>query len=277
MRLAAALPNMAGGSLAGIVETAATAEALGWESVWVADHVLVDKAASGQYGHAIEALETLAFVAGRFHRVRIGTAVLIAPMRDPVVLARQLSTIDLLSEGRLTVGVGVGWGAGEYRNLGAEDRFHNRGAHLDEAIRLWRHLWAGNDTPFEGRYRRLDDFAFAPMPPQGDRIPIWVGGASPAALRRAAAADGYVASQAEPAQLAERVSALDELTGAAGHDRPTIAARLPVSEGELWDPDALRERIAAYGAAGADLLIIGLPGASPDQVADRLRQIDQLR
>jgi len=119
MRLAAALPNMAGGSLAGIVATAAAAEDLGWESVWVADHILVDNASASQYGHAFEALETLAFVAGRFRRVGIGTAVLVVPMRDPVVLARQLATLDLLSEGRLTVGVGVGWGAGEFRNLGA--------------------------------------------------------------------------------------------------------------------------------------------------------------
>lgn len=277
MRLAAALPNMAGGSLAGIEATAAAAEELGWDSVWVADHVLVDRAASAQYGHAIEALSTLAFVAGRFRQVGIGSAVLVAPMRDPVVLARQLATIDLLSEGRLTVGVGVGWGAGEYANLGAADRFEDRGAYLDETIRLWRHLWAGNQAPFEGRFRRLEDFAFDAVPPQGDRIPIWVGGASAPALRRAASADGYVASQTDPAQLTERVAKLDELTTAAGRARPTIAARTAVSTDDLASPDGIRDRFAAYGSAGADLLIVGLPGSSPDQVADRLRQVDALR
>ena len=277
MRLAAALPNMAGGSLAGIVATAAAAEDLGWESVWVADHILVDNASASQYGHAFEALETLAFVAGRFRRVGIGTAVLVVPMRDPVVLARQLATLDLLSEGRLTVGVGVGWGAGEFRNLGAADRFGRRGVLLDEALRLWRHLWSGSQEPFEGRFTQLVDFAFAPVPPQGDRIPIWVGGSSPAALRRASTADGYIATRTDAAQLAERVALLDEMSVANGRGRPIIAARVAVTGEELAAPDEVRARIAAYGEAGADLLIVGLPGSPPDEVSDRLRLIDGVR
>ena len=124
------------------------------------------------------------------------------------MLAKELATLDELSGGRVVAGVGVGWHAGEFANVGAADRFHVRGAYLDETIRLWRHLWSGSREPFPGRFHALDDFAFEPLPVQSP-LPIVVGGRDPRALHRAGAlADGYHSSAVGPATYAERVPAV---------------------------------------------------------------------
>ena len=85
---------------------------------------------------------------------------------------QELATLDVLSRGRLTAGVGIGWSEPEFANLGEADRFHSRGAYLDETIRLWRHLWSGATEPFEGRFNHLTDFVFGPLPVQAGGIPI---------------------------------------------------------------------------------------------------------
>src|SRR5207247_134012 len=104
-------------------------------------------------------------------------------------------TLDSLSGGRVIAGVGVGWNRDEFANLGAAERFHVRGAYLDETIRLWRHLWSGSTEPFHGRFHTMDDFTFSPLPPSGASLPILVGGRSERALKRAGSlGDGYHSS-----------------------------------------------------------------------------------
>ena len=151
----------------GIDAAAALAERLGWSTVWTTDHVLVPTADAGDYGRIYDALMTLAWVAARHHRVRLGTSVIVVPQRNGVVLAKQLATLDSLSGGRVIAGVGVGWNETEFANLGAADRYHVRGAYLDETIRLWRHLWSGSTEPFAGRFHTIPDFAFGPLPDAG--------------------------------------------------------------------------------------------------------------
>src|SRR3979490_1040006 len=138
------LPNMrAGASAEGIEAAAEVAERLGYTTVWTTDHGLGPHAAEDEYGRIFEAILTLAHVAGRTSKVRLGTSVIVVPQRQAVVLAKELATLDVLSRGRLIAGVGVGWNRVEFANLGVADRFHVRGAHLDEAIRLLRPLCAG--------------------------------------------------------------------------------------------------------------------------------------
>jgi alkanesulfonate monooxygenase SsuD/methylene tetrahydromethanopterin reductase-like flavin-dependent oxidoreductase (luciferase family) len=168
-----------GSSLEAIEAGAETAEHLGWETVWTTDHVLVPHSAAVEYGRTFEAIATLAWVGARHPRLKLGTSVIVVPQRNAVLLAKELATLDVLSDGRLIAGVGIGWSEGEFANLGVADRFHRRGAYLDETIRLWRHLWSGSADPFEGDFHAFRDFVFGPVPVQGERLPIVVGGALP--------------------------------------------------------------------------------------------------
>lgn len=202
----------------------------------------------------------------------MGTAVVLVPLRNAVILAKQLATVDLVSGGRLQVGVGAGWSPGEYANVAPPGRFHERGAYLDEAIALWRHLWSGATTPFHGRFHELEDYAFEPLPDRGAGIPIWVGGQSPPAVRRAARlGDGHLASKTTPSELVERREVLARGAEAAGRPMPRIAARLALSERQ--DPRAAVERISAYGQAGAEQVVVSFGTTDADAVVAAVERL----
>ena len=269
------LPSMGAGASPEAIEAALqAARRAGWRGVWVPDHLVIDTAGAAQYGHVLDPIVTLAHVAARDPTVRLGTSVLVVPMRNAVVLAKELATLDVLSEGRLSVGVGAGWSEGEFRNVGASDRFARRGAYLAEAIRLWRHLWSGSQAPFEGEFHQLTDFVFAPLPPQRAALPIWVGGRSAHALRRAARlGDGYLASQTSPEELAERREVLERMAEAAGRQPPRIAARTVISPDEREAVRPAADRIRAFGEAGAKEVIVSFGTTDPEALGaaiDRL-------
>lgn len=211
---------------------AGVAQRLGWNSVWVTDHLMVPPGPeAGEYGAMLEALTALTYVGARHSGVVLGTSVVVPAMRDAPLLAKQLATLDVLVDGRLIVGVGASdrGDLPEYSNLGKADRFARRGAYLDEAIALWRHLWSGATDPFVGEFHTLSDYLFQPLPTQGDRVPIWCGGRSDRALRRTAElADGYHAAQTGPDDLAARIPRLVKLVNAAGRPLPTLSVRARV-------------------------------------------------
>ena len=257
----------------GIAAAAAAAERLGWRDVWTTDHVLLDRADAPPYTHIFEALTTLAYVAARTQRIRLGTSVIVVPQRSAVVLAKQLATLDQLSGGRMIAGVGVGWSASEFANLGFADRFHRRGAYLDESIRLFRHLWSGSREPFEGTFHRFGDVAFAPLPAQGAGLPIWVGGRSDAAIRRAARlADVWHATRPDPAFLAVGAQQLRREAEEAGRPVPPVSTRVsvrldgnPGEAGLSGSPEAVREGLLTFAAAGVSHVAVQFPGAvAPD-------------
>jgi probable F420-dependent oxidoreductase len=234
MRYGIALPNFTDVASPDAIEAAAVvAERLGWDAVWTTDHVLVDHGeAAADYRVNYEAIQTLAWVGARHPSLSLGTSVLVVPQRNAVVLAKELATLDALSGGRVVAGVGVGWNAREFANLAAGDRFPARGAYLSETIALWRHLWSGTDAPFVGRFHRLDDFVFGPLPPQGAGLPIWIGGRSDAALRRAGRlADGYHSSATGPDTYAERLPVIRAAADAAGRPMLALSARVRVEFG----------------------------------------------
>jgi probable F420-dependent oxidoreductase len=233
------LPSYRGGAtVEGIDAAADTAARLGWHSVFTTDHLLVEPSErSADYFHIFDAVTTLAHVAARRPEVRIGISVLVVPMRNAVVLAKELATLDALSGGRLIVGVGVGWNATEFANVGREEAFRRRGAYLDEAIGLWRHLWSGSTGPFEGRFHEFGEVRFGPLPAQGADLPIWVGGRHEHALRRAGTlGQGYHASASSPAQLAVRIPVVNQAAAAAGRPAPLVSARVRVRFGSSEGP-----------------------------------------
>jgi probable F420-dependent oxidoreductase len=234
MRYGIALPNFTDIASPDAIEAAAAvAERLGWDAVWTTDHVLVDRSApAADYRVNYDAIQTLAWVGARHPSLRLGTSVIVVPQRNAVVLAKELATLDALTGGRVIAGVGVGWNAREFTNLAQAERFKVRGNYLSETIALWRHLWSGSGEPFEGRFHRLDDYVFGPLPPQGAALPIWIGGRSEAALRRAGRmADGYHSSATGPETYAERIPIIRAAAEAAGRPMPALSARARVEFG----------------------------------------------
>jgi probable F420-dependent oxidoreductase len=285
MRYGIALPNFTDVASPDAIEAAAAvAERLGWDAAWTTDHVLVDQGeAAADYRVNYDAIQTLAWVAARHPSLRLGTSVLVVPQRNAVVLAKELATLDALSGGRVVAGVGVGWNAREFANLGAGDRFPVRGAYLSETIALWRHLWSGTDAPFAGRFHQLDDFVFGPLPPQGAGLPIWIGGRSEPALRRAGRlADGYHSSATSPDTYAERLPVIRAAAEAAGRPMPALSARVrvefgPPAEGASYyamrgtseEVAAEVRKFAALGVADLALSWAGVPGPEIAAAAER--------
>ena len=260
------------------------AQRLGWETVWTTDHIAVPAELSSEYGRVYEAITTLAWVGARFPRVKLGISVVVVPQRNAVVVAKELATLDALSGGRVVAGVGIGWMEGEFANLGMSDRFHRRGAYLDESIRLWRHLWSGSREPFEGKFHQLADYTFAPLPPQGDRLPIVVGGASDAAMRRAGSlGDGYQSTGAGPVEFARRVELIRAAADSAGRPMPWLSARIAVSAEAApagrfalsGDPSKMRSDIAALEAVGVEELALAFASADLDQLAAEIERFDR--
>ena len=276
------LPNFPdGASREGIEAGAEAAVRLGWSTVWSTDHVLVDRASAPEYGRIYEAILTLAWVGSRHPGIRLGTSVLVVPQRNAAILAKELATLDALSGGRVTAGVGIGWNRHEFANLGVAERFHVRGAYLDETIRLWRHLWSGSTEPFRGRFHTMEDFVFGPLPDQGANLPIVVGASAAPALRRVGElADGYHSSAIGPATYAERIPIIRAAAEAAGRPLPTLSARVRVGFDETPDASyAMRgsvEEIAAEVRSFAALGVIHLAMTfGTTEPAELVRRMDR--
>jgi probable F420-dependent oxidoreductase len=271
------LPNFReGASREGMEAAAETAERLGWSTVWTTDHILVANEDADDYGRIYDAILSLTWIGAKFTKVRLGTSVLVVPQRNAVVLAKELASLDELSGGRVVAGVGVGWSEPEFANLGVADRFHVRGAYLDETIGLFRHLWSGSTDPFDGRFHRFDDFAFAPLPAQGDRLPIVVGGRAEAALRRAGRfGDGYQSSATSAAKYADRVPIIRAAAEAAGRPMPWLTARAYTQFGPATDKfyairgsaEEMAAEVRAFGALGVSHVALWFDATDPEAVS----------
>ena len=270
------LPNFPdGASREGMEAGAETAQRLGWSTVWTTDHVLVTNEDADDYGRIYEALLSLAWIGAKYTKVRLGTSVLVVPQRNAVILAKELATLDALTGGRVIAGVGVGWSEPEFANLGAADRFHERGAYLDETIALWRHLWSGSTEPFHGRFHTIDDFAFAPLPERGTDLPIVVGGRAEAALRRAGSlGDGYHSSTTSAAKYSDRLPVIRAAAEAAGRPLPWLTARATTefrpAEGKSavlhGTPEQMAEEVRAFEALGVSHIALAFGVTDPGEV-----------
>ncbi|HSF30577.1 MAG TPA: LLM class F420-dependent oxidoreductase [Candidatus Tectomicrobia bacterium] len=169
-----------------IRRVAQDAEHLGYDGIWVSDHIVIPASAVDRFGSMFyEPLTVLGFAAACTTRVRLGTTVIILPYRNPLVAAKVLSTLDILSGGRVTAGMAVGWTEDEFKALGVP--FKERGALSDEYIAAFKALWTQDKPTFRGQYVRFENIAFEPKPVQKPHIPIWIGGNSKRAIRRAVA------------------------------------------------------------------------------------------
>jgi probable F420-dependent oxidoreductase len=164
----------------GIRRTVELAEELGFDSVWTTEHIIVGPEAVDPYGRVYDPLVTLGWIAGWTDRIGLGTSIVLVPLHNPMHLAKEVATLQELSGGRFTLGVGMGWHRHEFEFMGVE--FKGRGRRADEAIRLMRALWSG-ERDFAGQFWSFHDATSEPHPsPQPE---IWVGGSSERAIRRA--------------------------------------------------------------------------------------------
>jgi len=189
-----------------IIDFAHEAEELGYTSLWVTDHIIVPSYRT-ERGHIFyEALTTLAYVSSIATRSRLGVAVLALPPRNPVLVAKQVATLDALSQGRVILGVGTGWIKEELRYLGAT--WQQRGHMLDEAIQVLRHLWSDEVVnTFQGQYTAFTDIACFPKPAQPGGPKVLIGGMTAPSLRRAATlGDGWIPWAVTPQELKDGVA-----------------------------------------------------------------------
>ncbi len=283
------------------------AEGWGFSSVVIADHIVFPVTIKSKYpytmsgvfpgqGDALEQLALMAFVAGRSRTLRLISSVMILPYRNPVVTAKMLATIDVLSRGRVTVGVGVGWLREEFEALGAQS-FDRRGAVSDEYLRIFKTLWTQDPASFRGAFYRFDSIRCLPHPVQKPHPPIWVGGHSKVALRRVARlGDGWHpvgANPAVPLRPTELRASLDELyrlTEAEKRDPSTLtisykaplydtgqgvdggAERRPFSGGA----QAIADDIATYARLGVSELIFDFRSESLSESLERMERFAPL-
>jgi probable F420-dependent oxidoreductase len=222
-------------------------EAMGFTGLWFTDHVVGQRAYTKYSDMWLEIFAVLSHVAAVTRTVRLGTGVLVVPYRDPVLAAKQLATIDVLSDGRLDLGVGTGWSKGEYHALGRGHLFDQRGPYTNEALDVMLRCWQGGEFGYEGQWVNFRRLGFAPTPVQKPRIPLWVGSlgtAGPPMRRAAKYADVWHPGLLTPSELAEGSRRLNEL---AGREVP-VSIRTEFAAGTA--PREILDKLLEYREAG---------------------------
>ena len=274
---------------------------LGFYCMVAGDHILVPEDIESPYpytvggafpggesGEYLEQLTLLTYLAGVTKHIRLVPSVMIVPYRPPLLAAKILATLDVLSQGRLTLGVGVGWMEEEFLALGAPP-FADRGAATNEYLRAFVELWTSDSPTFEGKYCRFSNIQFQPKPVQKPYPPIWVGGQSRAAIRRAAElGNGWhpiVAIPAvplEPEELAQKVALLRRYAERAGRDpaQLDVAMKTPLYDSGSTsggprrrfsgDPQQILQDIQTYSDVGVSHIIFDIRGAELSQALERL-------
>jgi probable F420-dependent oxidoreductase len=244
----------------GAVEAARSAEAAGFESVWTVEHVIYPDDYASTYPYSPDGkmpavpstpipdpLVWLAYVASATTSLRLATGILILPQRNPVVLAKELATLDHLSGGRVELGIGVGWLEEEFVALGVP--WPRRGARTDEYVGAMRALWAGDSAEFDGEFASFRRVSSNPKPAQG-KIPIVVGGHSRAAAERAGRlGDGFFPGKGTPAELADLIDIVRQTAAGQGRDPAAIeiTAGTPGVFGD--DPVGAAQELAGIGVS----------------------------
>jgi probable F420-dependent oxidoreductase len=225
----------------------------------VNDHIIVgNDARAAPWTNVYDPFVALSFIAAHTTHIGVGVSVLIMPYRNPIATAKALATLDRMSGGRLIAGIGVGWNEAEFAALGVP--FHERGARTNEYLRLWQVCWAPGKVSFAGKFVSFADMHVSPKPLQQPHPPIWIGGASDAALRRAARfAAVWQPTPLPLAQLVERRAALRQACEALGREPiPTrMSFRVEFSTITGNAPPTGKERPAGHGTpaeVAADLL-----------------------
>jgi len=273
-------------------------EDAGFDSVWVSDRTLfpADLArrypdrfgpgkASPEAQNVLESLATLSFVGGATRRLRLGVSVLVLPFRNPLLNAKMITTLDVLSRGRVIYGVGVGWMPEEFASMGAP--YRKRGAHTDEHIEVFKAACAEEVPEYRGKHFRTSGMVFFPRPAQRPHPPIWVGGNSRYALRRSVRlGDAWHGIRLSPREVRKSRRDLARICRAEGRDPRTVGVTLrhTLVWGEArFDGNGerlhltgtlkqIRDDIGRYREAGLDYLVLSVDAPSTRETLDAVRR-----
>ena len=271
----------------GLTEMAVKAEEMGFDSVWVTDHIIVphiipDREDLVYRYDMLEPLTLLAHLGAVTSKVSIGTSVIILPYRNPVILAKTIATADVLSRGRVILGAAVGWLEGEFDALNAP--FANRGALSNEYLELLKELWTNPKPSFQGQHFQLSDVTFSPMPVQKPHPPVWIGGRSRRAVRRAVEfGDYWHPSQMDPKEVSKHASYMRQYSESVGREHPprlsvrgTLNLTGDATSGQRSPLHGTAEDVIAdlqeYSEAGVDHAVMEISGES---YTDKFRSMEQ--
>ena len=268
------------------------AEELGFDSLWVMDHLfnngyIRERLDDKPYYHP---LATLTYLSATTKRVVLGTSVLVLPYHNPVELAKYTATLDNMSGGRVTLGVGVGGMTPEFEALGIP--MSQRGSLTNESIRIMKELWTNEDPEYRSRRWDIKDVKFSPKPVQKPHIPLWVGGSSPGALKRAATlGDGWHPSGMSPEDFSLGRREVRDLATAAGRDPDSLimSARIEVqahgvpssdraasrSRLDGGDMDQMISGIGAYQTAGVEHMILAVNTGDVSRIREIMQNVAQ--
>lgn len=288
MKLGIALPNF--GKYADkdfITEVSQKAEKLGYASLWASDHVVIPESHKSGFGNVFyDALVVLSYVSAITNKISLGTSVLILPYRNPLVLAKMISTLDRLSGGRMIIGIGAGWLEDEFRALGAG--FKERGQMTNDYIEIMKALWTEDSPEHDSRYFKFSGIGFLPKPQQHPHPPLWVGGGSPEAMARAVRqGDGWHPVGMTPGELKNRLGQLDKMLEDGGRDRQgfTVSLRrtleitdkrhIPDEDTLRGSLDKIKRGITEYEDAGADHIIFQILSGSKKGVLETMETVSK--
>ncbi len=260
MRLGVHLPQFRQAVPGEVLAAAARdAEEAGADDLWVSDHPMPPAGSERPPEGFHDALTVLTWAAAATRSAGLGTSVLVAPYRHPVLLARSLASLDALSGGRVICGIASGWMASEFHALDVP--FAERGARTDETIAVCRRLWSGAGD-YTWRGERVEGVALRPGPARPGGPPVWVGGDSDAGIGRAVrAGDGWHTTVSRREGLAERAGALERALAAAGRDRAGFTLSVRVRA----DADRVARIAPRMRELGVDHLLVDLPAFSPER------------
>lgn len=295
MDLGIALPTVSLGADRELVTDAArAADRLGFHSVWVADHILLPKDRKSVYPYPestteiaftpgvmwLDPVASMGFVAGVTERVKIGTSVLVLPYRSPLVLANEVASLDVLSEGRIVLGVGVGWMDEEFASLGVPKT--ERAARTDEYIEVLRTLWRSDDpVDFHGRFVDFEGMQLATRPFTPGGPPIHVGGNTPPALERVGRlADGWLGFEVFLDGLGDKIATIRKAAEGAGRDPDAISLSvrrgllppfevsdfLPGRRSIRGEPREVAAELSRYAEHGVGLMVFDLTMTAPEMI-----------
>jgi probable F420-dependent oxidoreductase len=292
MRIGVSLPNVGlDHGKETLMPVAEAAERLGFDSVFAAHHVVLPYQRQSEYPYKrsgtevamtpgmqwLDPLVALSVVAGVTERIGLGTSVLVLPYRNPVNLAAEVAALDVLSDGRVILGVGAGWMREEFEALGLSPA--ERGARTDEYIEVLRTLWTQDPASLDGRFVSFDGVVLATRPRTEGGPPVWVGGNTDAGLRRALRhGDGWHGFEVYPEELPDLQERLERLGGEVGRDPGELTLSVarglipPGREEESFIPDrrmlggsaaAIVEELGSYGVQGVEHVLIQVSLAAP--------------